>query len=168
MGSRGHLEVGCRGQRCSETTPSDSLNSAATGPQRQHHVIPSVTAEEAAAQRGGMSWPRSNQDLNLGWLYVMTFQFSSCLFYLLDACQKQGQAKQPGFRGEKPTGVTAQKVRGAMRGRVPDLDFAEGNAFPQRLLSDDPESSREGLKPTGTMGEAHGPGDTSAWPQSRT
>ena len=103
-----------------------------------------------------MSWPRSNQDLNLGWLYVMTFQFSSCLFYLSDACQKQGQAKQPGFRGEKPTGVPAQEVRGAMRGRVPDLDFAERSAFPQRLLSDDPESSREGLKPTGTMREAHG------------
>lgn len=82
---------------------------------------------------------------------------------------KQGWAKQPGFWGEKPIGVPAQEVTGVLRGRVPDLDFAgEGSAFPQRLPSDDPESSREGPTPTGTMGEAHGPGDTAAWPQSRT
>lgn len=35
-----------------------------------------------------MSWPSSNQHLNLGLLYIMTFQFSSCLFYLLDAFAK--------------------------------------------------------------------------------
>lgn len=64
--------------------------------------------------------------------------------------------------------MPAQEVTGALRGRVPELDFAgEGSAFPQRLPSDDPKGSRESPMPTGTMGEAHGRGDTSAWPRSR-
>lgn len=65
--------------------------------------------------------------------------------------------------------MPAQEVTGALRGRVPELDFAEeGSAFPQRLPSDDPKGSREGPTPTGTMGEAHGLGDMSVWPRSRT
>lgn len=84
-----------------------TLGVGCRGPQRQHRLIPS----EAAVQRGGMSWPRSNQDLCLGLLYFTTFRFSSCLFYLLGACQKQGRAKQLGFRSQKPTGCLLRRLQ---------------------------------------------------------
>lgn len=99
-----------------------------------------------------MSWPRSNQDLSLGLLYFLTFQFSSCLFYLLGACQKQEWAKQLGFRSQKPTLVPAQEVTGALRGGVPELDFAgEGVHFLRDFQVMTPRV-QESPMPTGTMG----------------
>lgn len=83
-------------------------------------MILSVIAKEAAARRGEVSWPRSNQDLYVGFPYFRTFQFSSYLFYLLGAYQKQDQARQRGdSRVKNTTGVPAQEITGVVKSRVP-------------------------------------------------